>query len=104
MAWRSRSLRPYPTSSIQAPRSPEAAAGRDRYVYDPLDTRPGELEGEEIENYLTDQRFELQLFGTWSLGLLIGCFQNSIHQSAAGVETEITKTLNLFFHRWQLAA
>jgi hypothetical protein len=36
----------------------------DRYVYDPLDTRPGEqLEQEEIKNYLTDQRFALNLFG-----------------------------------------
>jgi len=36
----------------------------DHYVYDPLDTSPGEqLEQEEIKNYLTDQRFALNLFG-----------------------------------------
>lgn len=35
----------------------------DRYVYDPLDVRPAELEKEEIANNLTDQRYALNLFG-----------------------------------------
>lgn len=35
----------------------------DSYVYDPLDTRPAELEDEHVENYLTDQRYHLNLFG-----------------------------------------
>jgi len=35
----------------------------DHYVYDPLDVRPAELEKEEIKNYLTDQRYALNLFG-----------------------------------------
>jgi putative CocE/NonD family hydrolase len=35
----------------------------DRYVYDPLDTRPADLEREELKNYLTDQRAALNLFG-----------------------------------------
>lgn len=35
----------------------------DQYVYDPLDTRPGELEKDEIKNPITDQRFALNLFG-----------------------------------------
>jgi putative CocE/NonD family hydrolase len=35
----------------------------DHYVYDPLDTRPAELEREEIKNNLTDQRAALNLFG-----------------------------------------
>lgn len=35
----------------------------DHYVYDPLDVRPTELEREEIKNYLTDQRYALNLFG-----------------------------------------
>jgi putative CocE/NonD family hydrolase len=35
----------------------------DRYVYDPLDTRPAELEKEEIKNVLTDQRYAINLFG-----------------------------------------
>jgi putative CocE/NonD family hydrolase len=35
----------------------------DSYVYDPLDLRPAEFETEEIKNYLTDQRYDLALFG-----------------------------------------
>ena len=35
----------------------------DKYVYDPLDTRPAELYKNEIENYLTDQTATLNLFG-----------------------------------------
>jgi uncharacterized protein len=35
----------------------------DEFTYDPLDTRPAELETEEIQNYLTDQRYALNLFG-----------------------------------------
>jgi hypothetical protein len=35
----------------------------DSYVYDPLDTRPADIEGEEIKNYNTDQRYCLNLFG-----------------------------------------
>jgi putative CocE/NonD family hydrolase len=36
----------------------------DNYVYDPLDIRPGEqLEKEEIQNSITDQRFVLNTFG-----------------------------------------
>jgi putative CocE/NonD family hydrolase len=35
----------------------------DRYVYDPLDTRPAELEKEPIKNALTDQRSALNRYG-----------------------------------------
>ena len=35
----------------------------DNYVYDPLDVRPAELEREQVEDYLTDQRYALNLFG-----------------------------------------
>ena len=35
----------------------------DKYIYDPLDLRPAELEKEEIRNYLTNQRAALNLFG-----------------------------------------
>jgi putative CocE/NonD family hydrolase len=35
----------------------------DRYAYDPLDTRPGELEKDKIHDFLTDQRFALNLYG-----------------------------------------
>ncbi len=72
-------------SGTLAEEPPAADAGPDRYVYDPLDTRPGELEGEEIENYLTDQRFELQLFGN---GLVY-------HSSPFAEEVEISGYLKL---------
>jgi uncharacterized protein len=35
----------------------------DRYIYDPLDTRPATIEAEEIRSYLTDQRYVLNTFG-----------------------------------------
>lgn len=35
----------------------------DRYVYDPLDTRPAELEREEVRDWITDPRYALNLFG-----------------------------------------
>jgi putative CocE/NonD family hydrolase len=35
----------------------------DRYIYDPLDVRPAELDREEIKNAVTDQRYALNLFG-----------------------------------------
>ena len=35
----------------------------DQYVFDPLDVRPAELEKEEIKNYITDERYALNLFG-----------------------------------------
>jgi putative CocE/NonD family hydrolase len=39
------------------------AALPDQYVYDPLDVRPAELEREEVNNYITDERYALNLFG-----------------------------------------
>lgn len=39
------------------------ASKPDRYVYDPLDPRPAELEREEIRSPLTDQRYLLNTFG-----------------------------------------
>ena len=35
----------------------------DRYAYDPLDVRPAELERDEIKNFITDQRYALNLYG-----------------------------------------
>ncbi|MFL6438874.1 MAG: CocE/NonD family hydrolase [Terriglobales bacterium] len=35
----------------------------DHFTYDPRDMRPAELEKEEVKNYLTDQRYQLNLFG-----------------------------------------
>jgi predicted acyl esterase len=40
-----------------------AGAASDKFVYDPLDTRPGELDREEVRNYLTDQRGAMNLNG-----------------------------------------
>ena len=35
----------------------------DNYVYDPLDVRRAELERERVQNWVTDQRWDLNLFG-----------------------------------------
>jgi putative CocE/NonD family hydrolase len=42
---------------------PSKDAQPDRYVYDPLDVRPAELEREEVENSLTDATSALNLLG-----------------------------------------
>jgi putative CocE/NonD family hydrolase len=42
---------------------PAGPAEPDRYVYDPLDVRPAELEREDVEKPITDQRYALNLFG-----------------------------------------
>lgn len=60
----------------------------DKYTYDPLDVRPAELEGEDVENYLTDQRYALNLFQS---GLVY-------HSEPFTEETEITG--NLRFVAW----
>jgi putative CocE/NonD family hydrolase len=57
----------------------------DRYVYDPLDVRPAELEREEIKNSVTDQRYALNLFGN---GLVY-------HTEPFETDTEITGWLKL---------
>jgi uncharacterized protein len=36
---------------------------QDHFVYDPLDTRPGELERKEVPNYITDQTDVMNLYG-----------------------------------------
>jgi putative CocE/NonD family hydrolase len=40
-----------------------AAEPPDRYVYDPRDLRPAQLETQEVSAYLTDQRYVLNTFG-----------------------------------------
>jgi len=40
-----------------------AAAGTDKYIYDPLDLRPAELEKDDNPNYLNDESQALNLFG-----------------------------------------
>jgi hypothetical protein len=59
---------------------PPAKARPDCYVYDPLDVRPADLEREEIKNYITDQRYALNLFGN---GLVY-------HSASFDADTEIT--------------
>ena len=60
--------------------TPPAEAQPDNYMYDPLDVRPADLEREEIKDYLTDQRYALNLFGN---GLVY-------HSAPFEAETEIT--------------
>jgi putative CocE/NonD family hydrolase len=57
----------------------------DHYVYDPLDTRPAEFEKEEVKNWITDQRYALNLFGN---GLVY-------HSQPFPDDTEITGYLKL---------
>jgi len=57
-----------------------SATQPDKWTYDPLDTRPAELEREEIKDYLADERYALNLFGN---GLVY-------HSPPFGVDTEIT--------------
>lgn len=64
------------TLTAEPPSDPEP----DRYLYDPLDTRPAELEREDYEAYLTDQRRVLALAGD---GLVY-------HSEPFAQETEIT--------------
>jgi putative CocE/NonD family hydrolase len=65
--------------------TPPAEAQPDHYLYDPLDVRPAELEREEIKNYITDQRYVLNLFDN---GLVY-------HSAPFDADTEITGYLKL---------
>ena len=58
----------------------------DSFTYDPLDTRPGDLERKEIREYLTDQTHDLNLFGN---GLVY-------HSAPFEREAEITGWLKLY--------
>lgn len=62
-----------------------STAKPDEYVYDPLDTRPADLEREEVKDYLTDQRYALNLFGNGFV----------YHSQPFDVDTEITGYLRL---------
>jgi putative CocE/NonD family hydrolase len=42
---------------------PGNGADFDTFIYDPMDTHPGDLEWEPADNYLTDQTSDLNLFG-----------------------------------------
>ena len=65
--------------------TPPAEAQPDQTIYDPLDVRPADLEREEIKNFITDQRYALNLFGN---GLVY-------HSVPLEVDTEITGFLKL---------
>lgn len=52
----------------------------DSFTYDPMDVRPADLEKEEVENYITDQRYDLNLFGNGSV----------YHTSAFMEDTEVS--------------
>ncbi|OGN98187.1 MAG: hypothetical protein A2Z71_01540, partial [Chloroflexi bacterium RBG_13_50_21] len=58
----------------------------DTFTYDPLDKRPGQLERKEIREYLTDQTYDLNLFGN---GLVY-------HSEPFSKDTEITGWVKLF--------
>jgi putative CocE/NonD family hydrolase len=62
-----------------------STAKPDEYVYDPLDTRPADLQREEVKDYLTSQHYALNLFGN---GLVY-------HSQPFDVDTEITGYLRL---------
>lgn len=49
-------------SGTLSDQKPEPSAP-DQFTYDPLDVRPAELEKEKNDQFLTDQRFALNLFG-----------------------------------------
>ena len=49
-------------SGVMTEKKP-AGSKPDEYVYDPLDTRPAEIEKEEVSSPYTDQRYALNLFG-----------------------------------------
>ncbi len=57
----------------------------DEYLYDPLDLRPEEFERQEIKDYLTDQRYALNLYGN---GLVY-------HSQPFEHDTEVTGYLKL---------
>ena len=69
------------TLDEKIPRSSPA----DRFTYDPLDKRPGELEREEIAEYYTDQTADLNLFGNGAV----------YHSAAFSKATEITGWVKL---------
>lgn len=74
-------------SGILKPRKPHGAR-MDSFTYDPLDTRPGELERNLVKEYLADQTIDHNLFGN---GLVY-------HSEPFSQATEITGWVKL--HAW----
>jgi putative CocE/NonD family hydrolase len=50
------------STGILQPRKPSKLPP-DEYIYDPLDTSQAEVEGDEVKNFLTDQRYAINLSG-----------------------------------------
>ncbi|MGA3078475.1 MAG: CocE/NonD family hydrolase [Bryobacteraceae bacterium] len=73
------------TLGPEKPAALPAASVPDRYVYDPLDLRPGALETAGNPNYLTDQTEPLNLFGD---GLIY-------HSAPFAEDTEISGAVRL---------
>lgn len=65
--------------------SPPGCSEPDHYIYDPLDIRPAQLEREEPKDYLTDQRYALNLLGN---GLVY-------HSAPFEQDTEVTGWVKL---------
>lgn len=65
--------------------APARGATPDGWAYDPLDIRPADLETEEVEKYLTDQRYALNLNGN---GVVY-------HSAPFAADTEVTGWLRL---------
>jgi putative CocE/NonD family hydrolase len=63
--------------------TPPVESQPDHYIYDPLDVRSAELEREEVKNFITDQRYVLNLFDN---GLVY-------HSAPFEADTEITGCL-----------
>jgi uncharacterized protein len=74
-------------SGSLAEAKPVAKAEPDRWVYDPLDVRPAELEREDVQKPLTDQRYALNLYGN---GLV---YHSEPFAEAAEVSGQVKLTL-----------
>ncbi len=74
-------------SGSLAEAKPAGPAEPDRWVYDPLDVRPAELEREDVAKPLTDQRYALNLFGN---GLV---YHSEPFAEAAEVSGQVKLTL-----------
>jgi putative CocE/NonD family hydrolase len=61
------------------------ASAPDQYTYDPLDVHPADMEREEVKDYIVDQRYALNLFGS---GLIY-------HSEPFEAATEITGYIRL---------
>jgi putative CocE/NonD family hydrolase len=72
------------STAILQPRKP-VKLSPDEYVYDPLDTSEADLEGDEVKNFITDQRYAINLYGD---GLVY-------HTKPFGEETEVSGIVRL---------